>query len=167
MGVQVMNEKLLKALQEQLNAEAYSAYLYFSMASWFESENLTGMAHWMKVQAKEELEHAERFYNFINARRQKVNLLPIDGPKTEWSSPLEAFEDAFKHEQVVSKRIHDLLALAIEVKDYPTQEFLQWFVKEQVEEEATADSIVRKLQLVGDSKNALFMLDHALGERDE
>jgi ferritin len=96
-----------------------------------------------------------------------VNLLPIDGPKTEWSSPLEAFEDAFKHEQVVSKRIHDLLALAIEVKDYPTQEFLQWFVKEQVEEEATADSIVKKLQLIGDSKNALFMLDHALGERGE
>ena len=161
----MMSEKLNKAMNEQINAEMYSAYLYLSMASWLEDENFPGMASWMKAQAQEEMEHAMKFYEFINDRRHKVNLLPIEGPKTSWSSPQEAFEDSFEHEKYVTSRIHALMEIAREEKDYAAEAFLQWFVTEQVEEEAAVDAILSRMQAMGDSKHGMFMLDHELGKR--
>ncbi len=161
----MMSEKLHKAMNEQINAEMYSAYLYLSMATWFEDENLSGMAVWMKSQAKEEMEHAMKFYGFINDRRQKVDLLPIEGPKTSWSSPAEAFKESLEHEQYVTSRINALMDMARKEKDYATEAFLQWFITEQVEEEASVDAILSKIQAMGDAKHAVFMLDHELGKR--
>ena len=163
----MLSEKLWDALNDQVNAELHSAYVYLSMASWLEDANLGGMAQWMKTQANEEMEHAMKFYNYINDRRSKVELKPIEGPKTCWESPLEAFQDAFQHEQYITGRIHSLLDIAHEEKDYPTQEFLQWFVKEQVEEEASVDEVVQQLDMLKDSRNGLLMLDRKLGERKE
>lgn len=161
----VMKEKLHKAMNEQVNAEMHSAYIYLSMASWFESENLKGMAQWMKTQATEEMKHAMKFFHFINERRQKVDLLAIEGPQTSWKSPLDVFEHAFHHEEYITGRIHKLMEMAVEMADYAAIEFLQWFVKEQVEEEASADEVVQKLKMVGDSKNGLFIMDKELGKR--
>ncbi|MCF7936573.1 MAG: ferritin [Synergistales bacterium] len=163
----MLSEKLWDALNDQVNAELHSAYVYLSMASWLEDASFQGMAKWMKAQANEEMEHAMKFYGYINDRRSRVELKPIDGPKTSWNSPLEAFEDAFEHEQYISGRIHSLLDIAHEERDYPTQEFLQWFVKEQVEEEASVDEVVQQLKMVQESRNGLFMLDRKLGEREE
>ena len=153
------------ACNKQINAEMFSAYLYLSMATYFESKDLQGMANWMKVQAQEEMVHAMKFYDFINERRGRVVLTSIGSPKTDWSSPLEAFEDAFKHECGITGRINDLVDLAIEEKDHATQNFLQWFVAEQVEEESSVDAIVSKLKLIGDHSMGLVMLDKELGGR--
>ena len=113
----MMSEKLHKAMNEQINAEMYSAYLYLSMASWLEDENLSGMAIWMKAQAQEEMEHAMKFYEFINDRRQKVDLLSIEGPKTSWNSPEEVFKESLEHEQYVTARINALMDMAREGKE--------------------------------------------------
>ncbi len=161
----MMSEKLKNAINEQINAEIYSAYLYFSMASWFEAENYLGMASWMKLQAQEEMVHAMKLYDFVNDRRHKVDLLPVEGPKTSWSSPLEAFKDAFEHEKYVTSRFNHLMGLAREEKDYACEAFFQWFITEQIEEEAAADAIVAKLELMKDAKNALYLLDKELGGR--
>ena len=162
----MLDQKLYKELNDQINAELHSSYLYLSMASWFESENLKGMAKWMHAQAEEEKVHAMKFYHFIEERRAKVELTAIEGPKTSWNSPLHAFEDAFAHEEYISGRINKLMTLAREVRDYATEELLHWFVKEQVEEEASVDEVVQKLKMLGDARNGLFMLDKELGKRD-
>lgn len=154
-----------KALNDQVNAELYSSYLYLSMAAYFNEVNLTGFARWMEVQALEELTHAMKFYRFINERGGRVVLAAIKNPKTAWSSPLEAFEDAFKHEQMVTGLINDLVDLAIAEKDHASNHFLQWFVAEQVEEEASANEIVQKIKLMGEAQGGLFMLDRELGQR--
>ncbi len=161
----MMSDKLHKAMNEQINAEMHSAYLYLSMASWFEDESLPGMAIWMKAQAHEEMEHAMKFYEFINDRRQKVDLLPIEGPKNSWNSPEEVFKESLEHEQYITSRINKLMDMAREEKDYAAEAFLQWFITEQVEEEAAADAILSRIQLMGDSKHAMFMLDRELGKR--
>ncbi len=153
-------------MNDQINAEIHSAYLYFSMASWFEAENFPGMATWMKAQAQEEMEHAMKFYEFINDRRHKVDLLPIEGPKTAWDSPEEAFKDSFEHEQYITSRINTLMEMAREEHDYAAEAFLQWFITEQVEEEASVDAVLSRIQAMGDSKHGIFMLDHELGKRD-
>ncbi|HCL78499.1 MAG TPA: ferritin [Synergistaceae bacterium] len=163
----MMNKKIESAFNDQINAELFSDYLYLAMAAHLESENLKGMAHWMKVQADEEFEHAKRFVDFIHDRDGKVKYAAIEAPKGKWASPLEAFKEAYEHEQYISKRIHELMDLAIAEKDYPAQEFLHWFVSEQVEEEASTLEIVGKLEMVGDSKNGLFMMDHELGKRED
>jgi len=153
-----MNSKLEKALNEQLNAELYSAYLYLSMSTYFESLNFSGFANWMRVQAKEETEHAMKFYSYIFERDGQVTLTAIDAPPTSWKSPLDAFENAYQHEVKVSGLIHDLVFLARSEKDIPTENFLQWFVEEQVEEEASTLGVVQKLKPIKDSANGLFML---------
>ena len=119
----------------------------------------------MRHQAQEEVEHAMKFFRFVNERRGRVVLAAVDRPQVEWESPLAAFEEAFRHEQYVSGRIHSLVELAQAEKDYATASFLTWFVDEQVEEEAAADGIVQKLRLVGEAKHGLFMIDRELGER--
>ncbi len=161
----MLSDKMEKALNDHLNAEMYSSYLYLSMSSYFGDINLTGSASWMKIQALEEMTHGMKFYNFIEERGARVKLAQIDQPQTEWSSPLACFEDVLKHEQHVTSLVNNLVALAMEEKDFATQNFLQWFVGEQVEEESAADEVVQMLKLAGEQGNGLFMVDRELGSR--
>ncbi len=160
-----MTERMEDALNKQLNAELYSAYLYLSMTAWFEAKNLSGFANWMKAQSLEEIGHAMKFYRFINERGGRVKLMPIQGPPTDWKSPVEVFEEGYRHEQHVTQLINELMELAVQEKDHATQIFLQWFVTEQVEEEASFSSILERLKMVGDSPGPLFMMDRELGQR--
>ena len=153
------------ACNKQINAELFSSYLYLSMAAYFESKDLPGMASWMRVQAQEEVVHAMKFFGFVNERRGRVILKSIGSPKTDWDSPLHVFEAAFKHECGITGLIDNLVDLAVSEKDHATQALLQWFVTEQVEEEATADAVVAKLKMVGDDSMGLIMLDKELGAR--
>jgi ferritin len=165
-GVIVMlNKKLQKALNDQMNAELYSSYLYLSMSAYFESVNMAGFASWMRVQVQEELAHVAKFFGYVTERGGRVELAAIDGPPTEWESPLAAFEQALAHERMVTGRINDLVDLSIQERDHATNGFLQWFVTEQVEEEATADGVVQKIKLVGGDGGGLFMIDQELGKR--
>jgi len=160
-----ISQKLIDAINEQINKELYSSYLYLSMAAYFDNKNLKGFANWMFLQSKEEYEHAMKFFHYLSERGAKVELKTIDGPKTEWKSPLNVFEEVYSHEQKVSEMIINLLALAKKEEDYATENFLQWFIKEQVEEEANASFIVERLKLIGDNIGALFIIDKELGER--
>jgi len=161
----MVNREIEGALNQQLNAELYSSYLYLSMSAYFQTINLLGFANWMRIQAQEELVHAMKFYDFINERNGRVILQQVEAPPTEWSSPLDVFEGAYKHEQKVTGLINDLVNLAVGERDHATNIFLQWFVTEQVEEEASADEVVQKLKLVGDDSSGLFMLDGEMGQR--
>jgi ferritin len=161
----VLSEKLQKALNEQINAEYHSAYLYLSMASYLDSINLDGCAHWMQIQAQEELMHGMKIYDYILERGGRVLLQPVEGPPTEWSSVQEAFEAAQKHERMMTGLVNDLANLAQTEKDNATNNLMQWFVDEQVEEEATVDDIVQKIILLGGQGPGLFMLDRELKAR--
>jgi len=161
----MINEKMEKAINKQINAELYSAYLYLSMSAYFESINLSGFANWMKIQAQEEVSHAMKFYAYLFERGGRVTMTSIDAPKTAWSSPLSAFEDVYQHEQKVTGLIHNLMNLALAEKDHASVSMLRWFVDEQVEEESSADAIVEKLKLVGEKGRGIFMLDQQLGQR--
>lgn len=160
-----MNETIEKKINSQINAELFSAYLYYSMANYFESISLPGAAHWMRNQVMEEMIHVQKFAAYVNERRGTVKLEAIDGPQVEWKSPLEAFEAAYEHETHITGLINKLLDAALEESDHATVNFLQWFVAEQVEEEASADAIVQQLKLVGDNKGGLFMVDKELAGR--
>lgn len=161
----MIKKKIENALNKQTNAEMYSSYLYLSMSAFFELANLKGFAHWMRVQAQEELIHAMKFFDYVHERGGTVILTAIDAPPTKWQSPLAAFNHVFEHEQKVTGLINDLVNLAISENDHATNNFLQWFVAEQVEEESSAEEIVQKLKLVGDAPGGLFMLDRELGQR--
>jgi len=161
----MLSPKIEAALNEQLNAELQSAYLYLAMTAWFDNQGLSGFAGWMKAQFKEELEHAFRFYRYINDRGGKVSLGAITAPPDSWESPLAAFKAAYEHEVSISQRINRLVDLAAGENDHATGAFLQWFVTEQVEEEASVDAVVQKLKLIGDRPHALFMIDRELGRR--
>lgn len=161
----MLNQKIQDAFNQQINAEIYSSYLYFSMSNYFESQSLKGMANWMKVQAQEEMTHVARFCDFINERGGRVLLSQIEGPKTEWESPLQVFEEALGHEQKVTGLINGLVDLAVSENDHAANTFLQWFVTEQVEEEASVQEVVDNLKLAGDFGGILFMLDKDLGQR--
>ena len=161
----MFNQKIQDAFNQQLNAELFSSYLYLSMSAYFESQGLAGMASWMQLQAQEEHAHAMKFFDHINERGGKVVLKQIEAPKTEWSSALEVFEDTCEHESKVTGLINDLCDLAASEKDRASGIFLQWFVTEQVEEEATAQAIRDRLNLVKDNPVAVLMIDRELGER--
>jgi ferritin len=161
----MMNEKIEKAYNEQINAETFSAYLYWSVAAYFESIGLSGFSQWMRAQAQEEMLHASKFFNAILERGGKVELTEIEGPDTDWDSPLAAFEAAYAHEQYITGRINDLMDLAIEQGDHASKSLLQWFVDEQVEEEDSVLEIVDQLKLIGDEGRGLLMLDRELGAR--
>ncbi|NLZ16669.1 MAG: ferritin [Desulfobulbaceae bacterium] len=160
-----MKEKMLTAFNKQINAEMYSAYLYLSMEAYFQSINLPGFATWMRAQTQEEMMHAMKIYDFVFERGGKVSLEAIDKPASSWDSPLAAFKEVLKHEQHVTSLINDLVDLAIKEKDHASNIFLQWFVTEQVEEEASADAIIQRLKLTKDSGSGLFMIDAQLGQR--
>ncbi|NUM71339.1 MAG: ferritin [Ignavibacteriaceae bacterium] len=161
----MLSAKIEKALNDQVNRELYSSYIYLAMSAYFESKNYGGFAHWMKIQSEEEREHGMKIYDYINTRDGRVVLEAIQAPKKEWAKPLEAFEEAYAHEQYISKSINDIVTLAYEEKDHATVEFLSWFVKEQVEEEASSRDVVEKMKMVGESTNTLFLLDRELGKR--
>ncbi len=161
----MISKKLEKAINEQINKELYSEYLYISMQAWFANQNLDGMATWMDAQGKEERFHAMKFFNYLIERGGKVALKPIDGPQVDFDNPLKAFSQAYKHEQLVTKSINDLMDLAIKENDHAAKSFLQWFVDEQVEEEASVDKIVAQLKMVGDNGHGIMMIDRELGQR--
>lgn len=161
----MISDKMQEAMNKQINAELWSSYLYLSMAAYFDSVNLPGSANWMKCQAQEELTHAVKFYNYIVERGGRVKLSAVDNVPTEWDTPLKVFEDTYEHETKVTAMIHNLVDMANQEKDYASIAFLQWFITEQVEEEASADEIVQKLKLAGDRGAGLFMIDRELGAR--
>ena len=161
----MIKKKVEKAINKQINAELYSAYLYLSMNAYFESMNLPGAAQWMKYQAQEEMVHAMKFYGYLVERGGRVTLEAIDKPEAEWESPLAVFEAAYAHEQKVTAMTNALMDLAISESDHATSSMLQWFIDEQVEEEANADGIVQKLKMVKDSPGGLFMVDKELAAR--
>ncbi len=161
----MLKKKILKSLNEQINAEMFSSYLYLSMEAYFQSISLKGFAAWMRVQAQEEMMHGMKFYDFVNERGGKVTLEAIAKPETTWATPLAAFEAVLKHEEHVTSLINNLVDLAISEKDHASNNFLQWFVAEQVEEEASANEVVEKLKLIQDNPSGLFMVDAELGKR--
>ena len=161
----MLSDKMQDALNAQINAELASAYIYMAMAAYFEDNDLPGFAHWMGIQVQEELAHVQKFYHFIFERDGRVILDALEAPPKEWDSPLAAFEGAYQHEQYISGRIHDLVTLSRELKDPATENFLGWFVGEQVEEEANAKGIVQSLKLAGTSGAGLLMLDRELAAR--
>ncbi|MFA6470517.1 MAG: ferritin [Candidatus Latescibacterota bacterium] len=161
----MISEKIQKAMNEQINAEFYSAYLYLSMAAFFESQNLGGFANWMRVQTQEELAHGTIIFNYLNQRGGIVKLTAIEAPPTVWASPLEVFEKAYAHEQKVTGLINRLVDVALSESDHASNIFLQWFVTEQVEEELNTSTIAHELKIAGDNSNSLFMIDRELAAR--
>lgn len=159
------SESMVEALNEQVGNELYAAYLYLSMMNYFEAESLPGFAHWMRLQAREELAHAMKLVDFLNDRGARVELQAIDRPPGSFDSPLEVMRAALEHEREVTGRIEAVYERALEERDYPAQVMLQWFVTEQVEEEKSASDIVGRLELAGDSGGALLVLDEHLGKR--
>jgi len=161
----MLSQKMQNLMNVQIKNELDSAYLYLAMAAYFEAENWDGMGKWMKAQTQEEVNHAMKFYSHLQERDARVKLAGLAEPKFEWKSPLDAFKAAYAHELFVSGTINNLMKLAVEENDYASQGFLQWFVNEQVEEEAAALKVVQMLEKIGDSGNGLVMLDHQLGAR--
>jgi len=161
----MFSKNLEQAVNEQIKNELYSGYLYLAMAAQCDSMNLKGFANWLKVQAREELGHAMKFYDFVNDRGGRVVFEAIDKPPVEYRSLQEMFEAVYKHEQKVTGLINKLYEMAKAENDYPLQVHLQWFIDEQVEEEKNASEILAMLKLTGESGSGLLMLDRALGER--
>ena len=161
----MLDKQVEEALNNQINAEFFSAYLYLSMSAWLESRGFPGFSHWMRQQWYEETLHAERIFEFINGRNGKVLLAPIEQVDTEFDSVLQLFQQTLEHEQKVTQRINELMFLGQEKKDFATQSFLQWFIDEQVEEEATVSQILDKLALIGNDGNGLFILDKEMATR--
>lgn len=161
----MLTDRMRKALNDQIQAEFFSAYLYLSMAAYFEGLGLEGMANWMTIQFREEQSHAMKFFHYVNERGGRVELLAIDQPEGKWASPLAAFEAALDHERMISGRIGDLAEIALAEKDHATHNMLQWFIAEQVEEEASVEGIVNQLRLVGAEGSGLFMIDREMKTR--
>ncbi|MFC1551365.1 ferritin [Candidatus Latescibacterota bacterium] len=161
----MLGKKMEAALNNQVNAELYSSYLYLSMEAYFQSLSLKGFANWMRCQAQEEMFHAMKMYDHIIERGGKVSLTAIEGPQIDWDSTLAVFEATLEHEIKVTGMINNLVDIAIEERDHASNTFLQWYVEEQVEEEASADDVVQQLKLMGDATNGLFLIDKDLGAR--
>ncbi|HOJ18607.1 MAG: ferritin [Ignavibacteriales bacterium] len=161
----MLSKKMEKALNDQIQAELYSSYLYLAMSAYFESQGWAGFASWMRVQSDEERTHAMKIYDFIFTRGGKAVLQAIEAPQSDWKSVNEVFEETYKHEQKVTSLINNLVAIAISENDYATKNFLDWFVDEQVEEEENCVKILDTLKLIGDSKHGLYMFSRELGSR--
>ena len=161
----MLNEKMEKAFNDQINKELYSEYLYLSMQAYFERLNLKGFVNWFTVQVQEEHAHAMGMFNYVHERGGKVELDVIDKPETDWDSPLACFEQVLEHEEYVTSRINALMDVADEVKDRAALSFLDWYLKEQVEEEANVGGVLATLRLIGNDANALLLLDKELATR--
>ena len=161
----MIDREMEEAINRQINEEMYSAYLYMSMSAYFEEQGLNGFANWMYVQYQEEMDHAMKFYRYLHERGGNVRLYAIKEPPHEWKSPLDAFEQTLKHEQHITKCINELVDLAEKIKDRPTFNLLQWYIDEQVEEEANDEELINQLKLIGDNGQGLLMLDRELAQR--
>ncbi len=161
----MLNKNLEKALNDQINAEMFSANLYYAMAAYFESMSLKGFARWLRIQALEELTHVQRFFAYIHDRGGRAAIGAIEAPKADFESPLKAFEEVYEHECKITGLINKLMDLALKESDHATANFLQWFIKEQVEEEASADEAVQQLKLVDKTEGGLFLLDREMSTR--
>ena len=164
-GQTMTKETLHNKINEQVTNEFYAAYFYLSMSSYFATKNQPGFAHWMRVQSQEETEHALKFFDFLLKSGQKVTLLNIDQPASEFESPLEVFSQALRNEKKVTGQIHHLADLAKQEQNEAAQEMVQWFVDEQVEEEESVSEIIEELQKVGDDANGLLLLNEKLSKR--
>jgi len=160
-----MDKKVFEAMNEQIKHELYSAYFYLSMSVWAETENLPGAASWLRTQAKEEQEHAMKFYDYLLDRGEKVKLLAIDQPPVDFTSLKDVFTKVYAHEQKVTALLNAIYEKALEAKDVPSQALLQWYLTEQVEEEKNASTILAMVEKVGSSVGGLYQLDHQLGKR--
>ncbi len=161
----MLSEKVQIALNKQINSEFYSAYSYLALAAYFEDLDLSGFAHWMKIQYREELVHADKIYTYVNNRDGRVKLQPIGAPQYEWGSPLEAFKFALANERKLSEDIYDVVDMALAERDHATHTFMQWFVNEQVEEEAIVRDIVSDIERIIESKDGIFLMDRDLASR--
>jgi len=161
----MLNKKIQTALNDQINNEFYAAYLYLSMSGYFKQNNLAGFAHSKRIQREEEIAHGMKIFDFVCDRDGRAELGALGQPPNRFESPLDVMEQALEHERAVTAKINDLYELAVKEKDYPCQALLQWFIIEQVEEEASALQIVEQLRMIGDSRAALLMLDRELGSR--
>lgn len=161
----MINENVKQIINEQINKEFYSAYLYLSMSAYFSDMGLLGFANWMRVQTQEESAHAMLMYDFLISRGAKVVLKAVNAPGKDWKSPLEVMENVLIHEVYVTGLINNIVAVAEEAKDRATMSYMNWFVDEQVEEESNAQDIISKLKLIGDDKSALYLLDKDLAAR--
>jgi ferritin len=161
----MLTSQMEKAYNDQIQAEMYSAYMYLSMSSYFDSINLPGFASWFRVQYQEEVYHALKFYDYVTERGGRVRLGSINAPPGDWDAPVEAFQAALGHERMVTGLINELMNLAIEVHDHASRSFLQWYVDEQVEEEASAEAIIQQLTMVNGEGAGMLFLDKELGAR--
>jgi len=161
----MLKDAVLNALNDQINAEVHSAYLYLSMSAWFQNKGLAGFANWMKVQYNEELTHALKFFDYVNERNGRVILKPIDAVATDFDDIIDVFEKTLKHEQKVTALIDALVDVAAEARDHATESFLKWFVDEQVEEESNVIGILDSLRLIGGQGNGIFLMDRELASR--
>ncbi|RUA09064.1 MAG: ferritin [Fusobacteria bacterium] len=160
-----MNQKMLDTLNEQINKELYSAYLYLSMSAYFTSKNLPGFANYMRVQYQEEMSHALKLFDYIAERGERAILKEIAQVKTEWEGPIDVFEDTYKHEQFITNSINEVVGIAHEVKDYATVNMLQWYINEQVEEESHVSAVLEQLKMIDGKGSGLFMLDREMQTR--
>lgn len=161
----MLSKGIQDAINDQIHHEFHSAYVYLSMSAYLEAANFTGFAKWMRLQATEEVKHAMRLFDYVNDRNGRVGLKALEQPPANYKSVLDVFEHALQHEMKVTSLIHSLYELAKQENDYATQVALQWFINEQVEEEATAGKVVDRLKIAGDDGAALLMLDNELGAR--
>lgn len=161
----MLSKKMLEAINYQINREIFSGYLYFSMATWCDEQNLPGFSTWMKLQGQEEITHATKFYQYVADQRGRVTLDAIEKPKTSWDSPLKMFEHVLEHEKIVTGLINKLMDTAVKENDRATKSFLKWFIDEQVQEESTADRIIGQIKMLGDDKVGLIMMDRELAKR--
>lgn len=161
----MISKKMQTAIEEQINAEIWSAYLYLSMSAYFERQNLRGFANWMKIQWQEEITHSIKFFDYIHSRGGQVNLKPIAAVQVDWENAIAVFTDTLAHEQHVTALINNLANIAVEEKDHASTSMLQWFIDEQIEEEANAEQILIQLTMIGDNGYGLLMLDKELATR--
>ena len=161
----MISQNMLEALNDQIRNELYSGYLYLAMSAYFSDMNLNGFAHWMRMQAKEEDSHAMKFYHYIIDQRARADVRDLEQPPRDFDSAIDIFEKALEHEKFITGKINDLVKLAREENDNATETFLQWYVEEQVEEEASVDEVLQQLKIVGDDGTGLFILDKEMAAR--
>lgn len=161
----MINQRLEDVINKQINAELYSAYLYLSMAAYFESINLPGFANWMRVQFEEEQFHGLKFFDYLASRGGRIKLDAIEVPQFEWKNPLEVFEHTLEHEQHVTALLNNIAEIAEEEKDRPTRNLMVWFIDEQVEEEGNAEKIINELKMIGGNGHGLLMMDREFSTR--
>lgn len=161
----MISNKVCKALNDQVNAEMFSSYLYLSMSAWFSERSLSGFASWMRIQAQEELSHAMKIYDYILERGGKIELEAIEQPESKWKSVVDVVGEVAKHEAKVTGLVNDLVDVALSKKDHAANIFLQWFVAEQVEEEASVGEVLERVKMIDGDSAGMFAMDMELGKR--